>query len=246
MADNVKVERHNGWAELIFNRPERKNAIDGPFAEDFLAALQDLNGDAQIRAIVLRGAGGAYCSGLDLKAFNAEPKPDWVAGFHARWHEVHCALAESRKVLIGALERYAINGGAALALAPDLLVAGETAFLQVGEVQIGMGAPKNMAWLLLRFNEAIAARLTLLGDRVAGPELLRLGIATEVAPDDQVVARARALAERIAAFPSEGVSRIKSSMRAASALRSPRDWFDAVQAHDPLAKQGAVAPAKVK
>lgn len=242
----VKIERHEGWAELILNRPERKNAIDGPLAEGMLKGLSELNADATIRAIVLRGEGGAFCSGLDIKAFNAEPRPDWVAGFHKCWSEVHCQLIESRKVLIGALERYAINGGAALAIAPDLLVCGETAFLQVGEIQIGMAAPKNMAWLLLRHSEAVAARLCLIGDRVAGPELFRLGIATEVTPDDQVVARAQALAKQIAAFTPDAVAKIKTSMRAGSALRAPREWFDAVQVADPLARQPPVVPARVK
>lgn len=171
----VKIEKHTGWAELILNRPERKNAIDGPLADGMLAGLTELNADESIRAIVLRGAGGAFCSGLDLKAFNAESKPDWVPGFHQRWLEVHIALIESRKVLIGALERYAINGGAALAIAADLLISGETAFLQVGEIQIGMAAPRNVAWLMLRHSEAIAARICLIGDRIAGPELFRLG-----------------------------------------------------------------------
>ncbi len=242
----VVVTRHEGWAELILNRPDRKNAIDGPLAEELLAGLLSLNADDNVRAIVLRGEGGAFCSGLDIKAFNAEPKPAWVDGFNARWSEVHIALIESRKVLIGALERYAINGGAALAIAPDLLVCGETAFLQVGEIQIGMAAPKNVAWLLLRHSESVAARLCLLGDRVAGPELFRLGIATEVTADDQVVARAQAMATRIATFTPQAVAKIKSSLRAGSALSAPRDWFDAVQAHDPLARQAFVAPSSMK
>lgn len=241
----IRIDRHDGWAELVMNRPERKNAIDGPFAQAMLAALNELNADDAVRAIVLRGEGGAFCSGLDLKAFNETPAPDWVAGFTSLWHEVHCALIESRKAIVGALERYAINGGAALAIAADLLVCGETAFLQVGEVQLGMGAPKNIAWLLLRHSEAVAARLALLGDRVAGPELVRLGVATEAVPDAQVVERAFALAQRIAAFPPQGVARIKSSIRAAGALRAPREWFDAAAAHDPLAATASRKPGRV-
>lgn len=133
-----------------------------------------------------------------------------------------------------------------MAIAADLLITGETAFLQVGEVQIGMAAPRNIAWLLLRHSEALAARISLIGDRIAGPELFRLGVATEVTGDDQVVARATALAERIAAYPADGVAKIKTALRAGSTLRAPREWFEAVAAADPLAKAAAVAPRSMK
>jgi enoyl-CoA hydratase/carnithine racemase len=240
--NEVLCERHDGWAELILNRPERRNAIDGPLAESMLAALNALNNDPAVRVIVLRGAGGALCSGLDLKAFSAQPTPDWVAGFSGRWHAVHQALIESSKVLVVALERYAINGGAALALAGDLLVCGAGAYLQVAEIQIGMGAPKNIAWLMLRHGEATAARICLLGDRIDAQNLLREGIATEVVDDDQVVARACAIAQRIAAFPPKGTPAIKTALRSASLRMAPRDWFAAVTANDPLSGTGGAPP----
>ncbi len=238
----VKLEHHEGWAELILNRPERKNAIEGTLAEGMRDALAKINGDEAIRAVVLRGAGGAFCSGLDVKAFNAEPAPAWAGTFRATWDEVHCLLIESPKVFVGALEKYAINGGAALAIACDLLVAGRSAFLQVGEIQLGMAAPKNIAWLVLKHGEAAAARLCFLGERLAAEAMLRERIASEVVDDDQVVAQACAVAARIAAFPAAGVPRIKTSMRAAAAGMRARDWFEYTAAHDPLA--GNDAPLK--
>ena len=244
--NEVLCERHDGWAELILNRPDRRNAIDGPLADGMLAHLQALNADDTIRVIVLRGAGGSLCSGLDLKAFSAEPAPPWLAGFNARWGSVHQALLECPKVLVVALERYAINGGAALALAGDLLVCGAGAYLQVGEVQIGMAAPKNIAWLALRHGEATAARLCLLGERLDAAALLRERIATEVVEDDQVVARAYAMARRIASFPAQGPFRIKSALRAASLRMAAADWFSACTAHDPLAGQASRPPRLAK
>lgn len=221
----VLLERHEGWAEIVLNRPERRNAIDGPLADGLLDALAAVQADATIRAVVLRGAGGAFCSGLDLTAFNATPKPDWVAGFGATWRRVHVALASLRAVLLVALERHAINGGAALALAGDLSVCGESAFLQVAEIRLGMPAPNNLAWLRMRHPEAVAARLVLTGDRVGAAELLRLNVVTEVVPDATVLDRCRERAVAIAAFPAEGVARIKPAMRAASVGGSIEDWF---------------------
>ena len=79
----VLCHRHDGWAELVLNRPERRNAIDGLLADALLAHLTSLRADESVRALVLRGEGGALCSGLDLKAFNAEPPPEWLPRFAA-------------------------------------------------------------------------------------------------------------------------------------------------------------------
>ncbi len=236
----VILDIHDGWAELILNRPERKNAIEGTLAHSLHAALQRLEQEPEVRAVVLRGAGGAFCSGLDVKAFGEEPAPSWKAEFPALWEAVHNQLLGSRKVWIVALERYAINGGAALALAGDLLVCGSKAFLQVGEIAIGMAAPRNAAWLALRHSEAVAARVCLMGDRLGAAELLRLGLATEVVEDEDVVARAQAVAQRIAAFPAHSVQAIKTGMRAATLQMPPDQWMQACAQADPLSQNGAI------
>ncbi|WP_213954865.1 MULTISPECIES: enoyl-CoA hydratase/isomerase family protein [unclassified Variovorax] len=237
----VVLDIHDGWAELILNRPERKNAIEGTLAQAMHDALRQLALDDAVRAVVLRGEGGAFCSGLDVKAFGAEPAPEWKAGFPVLWAAVHNQLLASRKVLVVALERYAINGGAALALAADLMVCGEGAFLQVGEIGIGMAAPRNAAWLALRHSEAVAARVCLMGDRIGAADLLRLGIATEVVEDGAVVARAQAIAKAIAAFPAHSVQAIKSGMRAATMQMPPEQWMDACAKADLLDRQGAIS-----
>ncbi|WP_205752920.1 enoyl-CoA hydratase/isomerase family protein [Cupriavidus oxalaticus] len=213
----VLLVRHAGWTELVLNRPAQRNAIDGALARALADAIDTINADTGTRAVLLRGADGAFCSGLDLKALQAEP--GGMAGFARVWERVHLSLRDSRKAWIVALERHAVNGGAALALAGDLLVCGAGAFLQIGEIRLGMAAPRNAAWLALRHSEAVAARLCLLGDRVPAADLLRLGIATEVTGDAQVLDRARELAATIAGFPADGVAAIKSGMRAASTRR---------------------------
>lgn len=230
---SVHLLRHAGWAEIVFNRPHRKNAIQGPFAQALLQALKDAEADDSLRALLLRGEGGTFCSGLDLQEFNAEPKPDWVAGFGALWREVHVALASTRKILLVALERYAINGGAALAIAGDVVIAGRSAKLQVGEIRLGMGAPNNLAWILMRHSEAVAARLAIMGDRIAADELLRLGVVTEVVDDDQVLARSQALASEMASWPAQGVSAIKPAIRTARLGMSPEQWFASFASQSP-------------
>lgn len=232
----VLVERPaDRVAEVVLNRPRRRNALTGPLADQMLAALTALNQDDTVLVIVLRGAEGAFCSGLDLKEFSADPQPDWVAGFGRTWRQVHMALFDSPCIIVGALERAAVNGGAALAIACDFLVSGDNAFLQVGEIQQGMAAPMNMSWLRLRHSEAVAARIALLGDRLDGPTLVQLGVAFESVPDDDVVAAVHRLAERLAAHDPAGVRRIKTSLRRTVVTETAAEWFSRAEAADPLA-----------
>ena len=229
----VELAVSGNVAEVILNRPERKNAITGPLGEHLADCLAQANADPEVHVILLRGAGGSFCSGLDLDAFNAEPAPDWLPEFQHIWRGAHHALFNSEKPIVGALERYAINGGAALALACDLLVAGEGAFLQVGEVKIGMAAPYNMAWLSLRHSEALAARIALVGDRLSGAHLGDLSVAHEVVADDTVLAAGRQLAETLAAYPPGGLNRIKTGMRARLTVDADT-WFDRFTGKDPV------------
>ena len=228
--DTVWVAKHQAeegscWGEVMLNRPERKNAIVGPLGLGLAEGIAALDADPDVQAIVLRGAGGGFCSGLDLAAFNDKPEPEWLPDFQHIWRGAHRALFECSTPLIGAMERYAINGGAALAIACDYLVVGEKSFLQVGEVQIGMAAPYNMAWLNLRHSESVIAQVTLIGDRIPGTELMRLGLATQCVDDAQVAACAIDLAKRLASFPSGTTSKIKRGMRARLGETADQ-WFD--------------------
>lgn len=221
----VKIERREGWAEVILNRPQRKNALIGPLLERLTGTVRDLATDDSLAAIVFRGEGGAFCSGHDLKELQADPSPPWADSLAAIFRETNIALFEFPKPIIGALEGFAINAGAALALSCDILIAGESAFLQVGEIQQGAGIANNAAWMRLRAGEAAASRVALYGGRTPAAELHRLGLAAEVVPDAEVVARTHAIAARLARFPAGSPTRIKADIRAQSGIRDAREWF---------------------
>lgn len=224
---------HEHWIELALARPERRNALVGPMVDALREAVDAADRDEDIRVVLLRGEGGAFCSGLDLKEFNAEPPPAWLADFSASWRRLHERIFSCRTPIVGALERFAINGGAALALACDLLVAGETAFLQVGEVRGGMPAPMNVAWLRLRHAERVAAEVALLGRRQSGRRLVELGIALESVADEDVLGRARELAAELAGHPAGALARVKGAIRG-YAESDARAWFDRATTTDPL------------
>ena len=220
----VELREQDGIAEIVLNDPGTRNAITGPMGEQLAQHVRAANANASVRVIVLRGAGGAFCSGLNLKQFNADPRPAWLADFQTIWRNVHRSLFESQKPILTALEKYAINGGAALALASDLLLVGDDSFLQIGEVRQGMAAPYNIAWLRLQYSESVISQLALTGRRFNGDELFRLGVAYEAPSTTDVVTRTRELAAELSGYPDEALSRIKALVRVGS--QTADEWFD--------------------
>jgi enoyl-CoA hydratase/carnithine racemase len=235
----------DGVATIVLNRPARKNALTGPLTDALAAAFREVAGRDDVGAVLFHGAGGGFCSGLDLKEYNADPPPDWLATSRESLVDAHRAIFDCPMPVVGALERFAINGGAAFALACDLLVAGRGAFLQVGEIRQGLQAPMNMAWLAVRYPAAVAEQLTLTGRRFDGQDLHRLGIALDVVDDDEVLDRARALAVEIATFPRAPARAIKAANRALSGVGDSQTWFDRALSMNPLPVGSAMRPRAV-
>jgi enoyl-CoA hydratase/carnithine racemase len=212
----VLVEHRGPVAEVVLHRPARRNALTLEAIGTLTETFEKLGG-SDVRAIVLHG-GEFFCSGLDTKELltSAPPIEAWIA--------THRALARVEAPIVACLAGGAINAGAALVLAADLLVAGMTSYLQIGEAAMGMTPTVNAAWLAVRHPAAVASQLALGCRRVSGPDLHRLGIAAEVVPDDRVVDRGRALAAELAAYAGAGAARTKRVLRAA---RSEGARFDA-------------------
>lgn len=199
--------------EIVLNRPSRRNALTGPMVDELISTFESINASNEISVIILRGAEGTFCSGLDLKEFGADPSPDWAAKFPDRWKYLHSLIFDCPKILIGAIEGAAINAGSALALACDLTIVGRSSFLQVGEIQRGMAAPMNLAWLKLRHSEATAARLVLTGNPITGAELLTLGITHECVDDSQVLTKCYELADQLTNYNVVSAIQMKRALR---------------------------------
>ena len=235
MSPPVRVSQEEGWGELALDRPARRNAL-APESEGALRAGLATLLEAGSRVILLRGEGGTFCSGLDIDLFQGGAGAAWAAD----WTGIHRDLHACPAVVICALERYAINAGAALALASDLMVAGEGAVLTVGEAAIGMHAPMNLAWLRLRAPETVAAQLALGAGRMSGADLHRLGLAWALVPDGEEKDHARAASARMAGWPAGTLAGIKAAMR--RPVPAGGDVFDAVQARP---GEGGAAPSRI-
>lgn len=213
MGEYTLIERQGARGELVLNRPEKRNAIIGPLVEELIAGLAELSADDSIHSILIRGAGGTFCAGLDLDAFSADPPPPWRAEQPRLWATFHAALYECPKPTVAALERAAIAAGSALALACDFLVVGETARLAVPEVKMGISAPVNIVWLVAKWGPALALEMAVSGRTYSGRELMEKGIVHRCVADDQVLTEARALADSLAENNPLAVAAIKRTIR---------------------------------
>ncbi|MYT89463.1 enoyl-CoA hydratase/isomerase family protein [Streptomyces sp. SID8359] len=195
------VEREGRVVTLTLNRPHRRNAMSTAMLEQLAQQLRQLTepGKEPPGALVVTGAGGTFSSGADTR------EPDWRdlsrrAVRRGHFRTVFAALHEVPFPVVAAVEGYALGGGLELALACDLVVAGEGALFGLPELGVGAvpggGAVHS---LVRRAGRGVAARMLLIpGERVRADELARLGAVERTVPDGGALAEAGALAAAVA------------------------------------------------
>jgi len=213
MESVLLVERQGPVATLIMNRPQTKNALDPELVRALGAGLADAVANPNVRAVVLTGAGDAFCSGADLKGalgdldLGADLGPR-IAQFHALIR----AIVHAPKPFIAAVRGPAVGFGADLALACDLRVLSPDAYIQEKFVAIGlMPDGGGSFWLPRLVGIGRALEYLLLGTRIDAPLALSLGLANRVADDER--GEAQALAATLAAGPPLALSAIKRAVR---------------------------------
>ncbi|WP_433372431.1 crotonase/enoyl-CoA hydratase family protein [Streptosporangium sp. CA-115845] len=195
MSDEVLVEVDDGVAVITINRPKARNAINGTVARGVAAALDELEERKDVAAYVLTGAGGTFCSGMDLKGFLSGDFPVVEGrGFGG------VAETPPKKPLIAAVEGYALAGGCELALACDIIVASEEAKFGLPEPKRGLVAGAGGVMRLpRRIPYHIAMEIALTGDHFPASRLYEVGLVNHITPVGEALAKAVELAKRIAA-----------------------------------------------
>jgi enoyl-CoA hydratase len=195
MADDaVLTERRDGVLLITLNRPDVRNAINLAVAEGIAAALDELDGHADLAAGVLTGAGKGFSAGMDLKAFVTGERP-WVGdrGFAG------IVRRAARKPLIAAVEGFAVAGGLEVALACDLIVAARGARLGVPEVKRSLVAAGGaLRRLPQRLPYGVAMELALTGEPISAERAYELGLVNRLAEPGGALDAALELAATIA------------------------------------------------
>jgi len=195
MAEEVLMDVTDGILTVTLNRPKARNAANKALAEGVAAAMDRLDSDDSIRVAILTGAGGTFCSGMDLKAFVTGETPNVEGRGFAGLTE-----ATPRKPLIAAVEGYALAGGLELAISCDLIVAADDAKFGIPEVKRGLAAAAGgLIKLPRQIPKRLAMELALTGDFIGAQRAYDIGLINEVVPAGTALDAAKAMAARIVA-----------------------------------------------
>ena len=212
----IETEVADGIARLNFNRPAQLNAFNNELMRETLAAMDTLNADDSVRAIVVSGKGRAFSAGFDLKAASERSLEN-----HAQWREqlelqfdFIMSFWNSKVPTIAVVQGYCLAGALELSLACDMTVAASDAFFGEPEVRFGSGAvamlfpwvtgPKQAKELLFTGN-----------DRIPAERALQMGLVNIVAPPDQAMAEALRLARNVAQSSPAAVQKSKQAVNRA-------------------------------
>lgn len=212
----LTVEIADGVATLTMSRPDARNALSGEMKEAFEAAIPKIAKDPAVRAVVLTGAGGAFCAGGDLRGMLAVRDQMDVQGWRQRMTSLHPwvrALIELDKPLIAAVDGAAYGAGFSLALVADFVIASPRARFCMSFMKVGLVPDCAAMYTLPRVVGVQRARELVLSAREVGAEeALKLGIAMEVVPADSLMSRAHALARSFTGASALAVSLVKREL----------------------------------
>jgi 2-(1,2-epoxy-1,2-dihydrophenyl)acetyl-CoA isomerase len=239
---HIRIEHHGAVGVLTIARRERFNSLDVETAQDFRKAGLQLSRDREVRAVVLRGDGGVFCSGADLK-YVARGGDDGVAYLspdarvanaangRSRRHGaifkqileyIHSTISEIRrapKPWLAAVDGPVAAGGLGIAMACDLVIATERATFEWAYFKTGLTGAESTTFLLPRlvgFRKAM--ELVLLGTRQTAREALAIGLINEVVPDAQLDERALEIAQQLAAAPTAAIGVAKRLLNRAAGM----------------------------
>jgi len=234
--DELLCEVRERVAVITLNRPQARNSLSDRLSPALREMIRHCADDSEVGAVMITGAGAAFCAGGDVKGMGSASNPtkrDWttaqrVADLQDRQRRLTGALVALRKPTLAALPGPAAGAGLSIALACDLRIAAQSAFVATGYLKVGLSGDYGITWLLTQLvGRGRASELMLLGEKVDAQRCLSLGLFNHVVPDDQLREEAFALARQLAQGPGLAQALIKDNLD--DAARLP---FDAALDHE--------------
>src|SRR5213078_3326310 len=213
----VLWEVADGVGRITLNRPETMNAWIAEFGAELRDIVTGPAAEADVRAVLITGAGRGFSSGADLKAgFDPHPddgRPDVKKELHHVYHPAIAGIRRLPKPVVTAVNGPAVGIGCSLALAGDLVMAAESAFFGLAFVNIGL-MPDGGSTLFVpaAVGKARAFQMALLGERVPARQALEWGLINQVHPDDKLIDEATALVDRMASGPTRSYASSKKAL----------------------------------
>jgi enoyl-CoA hydratase/carnithine racemase len=212
-------EVRDGVALITLNRPEARNAMSDRLTPALRTQIKERGEDPTVGALLITGAGTAFCSGGDVKGMgdNSQRKhmspEERIADLKVRQATLTGALVAVRKPTIAALPGAAAGAGLAIALACDVRIAAKSAFVSTGYARVGLSGDYGIAWLMTRAVGSVRAReLMFTAERVDAERCERIGLFNRVVPDDKLREEAFAWARAVADGPRVAIRNMKDNL----------------------------------
>ena len=212
----IQTTVENRVATLTLNRPDKLNALNSELLVGSIEALKKWSTDPDVGAIVLTGAGRAFCAGGDVSRMGSEagemPLEQQIDRLRAS-QELSWLLYNSPKITIAAVNGFAMGAGLGICLACDLRIASDQAKFGTAYAKVGFGGDFGTTWLLTQYVGAPKAKeMFFLADPIDAAEAHRLGLVNRVVPHDQLLSEAGGIAQRIAHGPLVSYRYMKSNV----------------------------------
>lgn len=214
---SVLVERAEGVATIVLNRPEAMNAMDWDLTEGLLRAVEECEGDPAVRVLVIGGAGRAFCAGGDLKDMmgseEADP-PGYLKRLTLFLHPAISCLSRMSKPVVARVHGAASGAGMSLVLACDLAVVAQSARFNTAYMRVALCPDGSSTYFLPRLaGLKKALELFLLAETIDAAEALRLGLVNRVVPDADIEGATLEIARRLARGPALAMAKAKELVR---------------------------------
>ena len=217
--DQLLCRVQDGVATITFNRPAARNALSDQLSPALRRMIRERDDDPTVRVLLLTGAGTAFCAGGDVKGMGdnsskaAMSAAERTADLKQRQRAMTGALIATRKPTVAALPGPAVGAGLAIALACDIRIAAQSAFLSAGYARVGLSGDYGIAWLLTRAVGSPKAReLMFTSARIEAADAERIGLVNRVVPDAALQAEAFALARSLAQGPGAALAAMKDNL----------------------------------
>lgn len=212
--EHITFSIQNGVGKITLNRPDVLNSFNMPMAKELQSALSDCEKDKSVRAILLTGAGRAFCAGQDLAAAIA-PGADIKVIVEQQYNPIINGIRNIEKPVICAVNGVAAGAGANIALACDIVLAGASSSFIQAFSKIGLIPDSGGTFFLPRLvGLQRATALMMLGDKVSAQQAYEFGMIYKILPDDALIAEAEKLAEQMAQMPTKGLGLTKRLLNA--------------------------------
>jgi methylglutaconyl-CoA hydratase len=212
----VVIKKNVPSGTIVLNRPEKRNALSRQMMADLAQALDDFHQERKVRAVILTGAGTAFCAGMDLGEMQqTSQQPDALSQWHndaVQYRELIDTMLRFPKPIIAAVNGPVMAGGAGLMLASDIVIGTPEAKFGLPEPRRGIIAGVVSPLLVFRIGASHAANLLLTARTIEAAEAHRIGLLHEVVSNDVVWARAHEIAGEIAQSAPEAIQLSKKML----------------------------------